>query len=310
MSLERRTQFALWLVIILIAGIALLQTGIYGWMLFVIVPLALGLLGAFIVRPATARRAAAIGAWTVLGASFLLLVFAFEGAICIVMSLPLVLPLGCLGAWAGFLLQRSDLNLQQGGAMLILPVAAFTWDVKAPPPLFRVTTQIVVHATPEQVWKHVISFPKLPEARDWIFRTGLAYPTEARIVGSGAGAIRYCQFSTGPFVEPITIWEEPRLLRFRVTGNPAPLQEWSPWGEIKSKHLHGYLVSEQGQFQLTPLADGGTLLTGTTWYRHSLWPAQYWRWWSDAIIHRIHMRVLNHVRILAEQEPNADGHHP
>jgi hypothetical protein len=42
-------------------------------------------------------------------------------------------------------------------------------------------------------------------------------------------------------------------------------------------------------------------LEGTTWYRHGLWPAEYWRWWSDAIIHRIHLRVLRHVRMLAEQ---------
>jgi len=49
---------------------------------------------------------------------------------------------------------------------------------------------------------------------------------------------------------------------------------------------------------------GRTLLQGTSWYQHGLWPAEYWRWWSDAIIHRIHMRVLNHVRDLSE----ADAH--
>lgn len=161
---------------------------------------------------------------------------------------------------------------------------------------------MVVHASPEQVWKHVISFPDLPAERDWIFHTGLAFPLRARITGSGPGAVRYCEFSTGPFVEPITIWDEPHLLRFRVAQNPAPLQEWSPWGDIRPKHLHGYLVSEQGQFKLTRLRDGDTLLSGTTWYRHGLWPAAYWRIWSDAIIHRIHLRVLNHVRTLSERE--------
>jgi hypothetical protein len=48
------------------------------------------------------------------------------------------------------------------------------------------------------------------------------------------------------------------------------------------------------------MANNRTLLEGTTWYRHGLWPAEYWRWWSDAIIHRIHMRVLTHIRTLAE----------
>jgi Polyketide cyclase / dehydrase and lipid transport len=302
MSLTRATQVALWLALIVGAGIALLKAGVYGWTLFVIVPFALGLVASSITRPATAWEAAAAGAFVVLGGSVLLLGLGFEGVVCIVMSLPIVLTLACLGAWVGFWLQDLNRKPQQGVAVLIVPLAALTWDLKAPSPVFHVTTQVMVNATPEHVWKHVISFPKLPKAQELVFRAGLAYPTEAHIDGSGVGAVRYCEFSTGSFVEPITVWHKPRLLRFRVTQNPPPLQEWSPWGRITPKHIHGYLLSEQGQFELTPLAGGRTMLTGTTWYRHSLWPAQYWRWWSDAIIHRIHLRVLNHVRALAESD--------
>jgi hypothetical protein len=31
-----------------------------------------------------------------------------------------------------------------------------------------------------------------------------------------------------------------------------------------------------------------------------MWPAMYWGWWSNYVIHRIHMRVLNHIRDRAE----------
>jgi hypothetical protein len=31
-----------------------------------------------------------------------------------------------------------------------------------------------------------------------------------------------------------------------------------------------------------------------------MWPQAYWRWWSDFLIHRIHARVLEHVRDLSE----------
>ncbi len=167
--------------------------------------------------------------------------------------------------------------------------------------MFAVTTQITVAASPEQVWKHVVAFSQLPEPHEWFFRAGIAYPQRAHIDGSGAGAVRYCEFSTGAFVEPVEIWDAPRLLRFRVTDNPAPLRESSPYGDIQPKHLHGYLVSRQGELRLIPLPNGHTLLQGTTWYQHGLWPAECWRWWSDAIIHRIHLRVLDHVRILAER---------
>jgi hypothetical protein len=188
--------------------------------------------------------------------------------------------------------------------LLLLPSASLLWDVNAAPPIFEVHSAIEIAAAPETVWKYVVSFSDLPEPREWYFRLGLAYPERAHIEGSGAGAVRYCEFSTGPFVEPIQVWDQPHLLRFRVTQNPAPMHEWSPYTRLLPKHLHGYLVSKQGQFLLTPLPNGHTLLEGTTWYQHGLWPAEYWRWWSDAIIHRIHMRVLTHIRTLAEADPS------
>jgi hypothetical protein len=82
------------------------------------------------------------------------------------------------------------------------------------------------------------------------------------------------------------------------------MREWSPW-RIHPPHLEGFLVSEAGQFRLIALAGGRTRLEGTTWYRHHLWPTSYWRLWSDYLIHRIHLRVLNHVKRLSEMEISA-----
>jgi hypothetical protein len=80
------------------------------------------------------------------------------------------------------------------------------------------------------------------------------------------------------------------------------MREWTPYEHVDPAHLHGYFVSKAGQFQLTRLANGHTLVEGTSWYQHGLWPAEYWRWWSDAIIRRIHMRVLTHIKALAEDD--------
>jgi hypothetical protein len=33
-----------------------------------------------------------------------------------------------------------------------------------------------------------------------------------------------------------------------------------------------------------------------------MWPATYWGWWSGYVIHRIHMRVLNHIRERTESQ--------
>lgn len=283
-------------------GMALLHAGIYGWTIFILCPAVLGGVAAWVFRPATGARAAGMGAFTAAISSCLLLILRLEGWICILMALPMIMGLGAIGGYLSHRAVSSRLAPRGAAMLLLLPPAMLTWDIKAAPPVFEVRTAITVSASPDKVWKHVIAFPPLPEPRAWFFRAGVAYPQRARVEGSGPGAIRYCQFSTGDFVEPIEVWDEPRQLRFRVTDSPAPLRERNPFGKIEPKHLRGYLLARQGQFRLTELADGRTLLEGTTWYQHGLWPAQYWRWWSDAIIHRIHLRVLEHVRMLAERE--------
>ena len=150
------------------------------------------------------------------------------------------------------------------------------------------------------VWQHVVAYADMPEPTEWLFRTGIAYPRRVRLAGAGAGATRFCDFSTGSFVEPITVWEPGRRLEFDVVASAAPMQEWSPYGEIEPAHLHGYFTSRKGRFVLTTLPNGHTLLEGTSWYEHGLEPGAYWRWWSDAIVHRIHRRVLTHIQHLSE----------
>ena len=239
----------------------------------------------------------------------LLVATAFEGLICIIMMLPLAVPVVVLGTLVGyFILELGPEPPRDLGKLVIvlfalLPTMVGAEHVTKPEPLlFTCETSVVVDAQPENVWRHVVSFSDLDPPNDWLFRTGVAYPIRARIEGTGVGAVRRCEFSTGAFVEPIEVWDEPRLLRFAVTSNPAPMREWNPLFEIHPPHLEGFLVSKQGQFLLTPLPGGKTLLKGSTLYQHGLLPASYWRLWSDPIIHRIHDRVLRHVKRLAESE--------
>ncbi len=118
--------------------------------------------------------------------------------------------------------------------------------------------------------------------------------------GSGVGAVRYCEFSTGPFVEPITAWEPPHRLAFDVAEQPHPMRELSPWGAITPPHLEETLHCRRGEFRLVALPDGRTRLEGRTWYAMDLWPQAYFKLWADDLIHRIHVRVLDHIESLAE----------
>jgi hypothetical protein len=89
-------------------------------------------------------------------------------------------------------------------------------------------------------------------------------------------------------------------LAFDVTEQPAPMFELSPYSNIYPPHLRDYLRSSRGEFRLVPLASGRTRLEGRTWYKFEMFPQWYWTIWSDVLIHRIHQRVLLHIKELSE----------
>jgi hypothetical protein len=306
-----------WLVVAVFSLFGFLATALaisalrtYGWTLFVGLPVALGFMPV-LTRGARRRLQFAecfvLATVPVSAVAFLMFFVAFEGAICIAMASPIWLGCSWFGGAVAYFIHRAlrPYGWSQTlvlGLMLAIPGLMGAEAAFGPaPPVKPVTTSVVVNASPQAVWDELITFDALPEERHWLFHTGVAYPVRAEIVGRGVGAVRHCVFTTGAFVEPIEVWDEPRLLRFSVTENPPPMQEWSIYADVHPPHLEGFMVSRRGQFKLTPLDGGRTHLEGTTWYQHGLWPERYWRLFSDYIIHRIHRRVLGHIKKTAEQ---------
>jgi hypothetical protein len=237
-----------------------------------------------------------------------LLTFAFEGLICIIMAAPI----GFLFAWIGYLIgyeliRSKTINTTVAMSLMIVSmpmISGFEYlnkDLKET--LRSVKTSVVINATTESVWNNVVVFPHLKEPTELLFKAGIAYPINAKIKGKGVGAIRYCNFSTGSFIEPITTWQQPKLLAFNVAEQPATMKEISLY-DLHPNHLHGYFVSKKGQFKIIRLKNGQTLLEGTTWYYNKIKPNLYWNIWSDYIVHRIHERVLTNIKLQAEKAAN------
>ncbi|PWT89430.1 MAG: hypothetical protein C5B54_08920 [Acidobacteria bacterium] len=295
--------------VLIFAAVSVKALSQYGWGLFVGLPFCLGLTSVLIYSYHERRsygNCIAVASIALTIACIALLATAFEGLVCLLMAAPLAGAFALLGGSVGYLLQvhpehRSDVPKLVGMLFVSLPIFIFA-EHTAPkqPEVFEVKSSVIVNAPPERVWPNVIRFAELAPPKEWLFRLGIAYPVRARIQGSGVGALRHCEFTTGAFDEPIQVWDEPNRLKFSVSSNPAPMQEWTPYKAIHPPHLHGFLVSNGGQFLLTRLPDGRTLLEGTTWYQHHMWPESYWQLWSDYVIHKIHLRVLNHVKLITE----------
>jgi len=289
-----------------LVGVSWFKT--YGAVLFFGTPLVMGMVAGFLANRPAGRSTAAtlrIGVLVMFLAGGVLLAFAYEGLICLVMAAPIVMPLSVAGALLGkWIAEATDAGLAGAVPLLLaLPLLAGAESLTRTLPEHEVLTVVEVAAPPEAVWRHVVAFPDLPAPTEWFFRCGIACPQRARIEGAGVGAVRHCEFSTGDFVEPVTAWEEPRRLAFDVAAQPDPMVELSPWRHVHPPHLtDAALRSRRGEFRLVPLAGGRTRLEGRTWYTFDMRPQAYWTMWSDVAIHAIHRRVLDHIRRLAERD--------
>ena len=281
--------------------------GQYGIALFILTPLFMGACPTILYglgRQITKRQSLILAFITLGIFTAGLLVFAIEGIICIAMAAPFGLLLTWIGSLIGYTIV--DKAPTQGPTamiilMLAIPSTAFIEQANTAQDIIEVTTSVDIDADIQTVWNNVVAFPSLDDPTEFLFNAGVAYPISAEIEGQGVGAIRHCNFSTGSFVEPITVWNEPTLLKFDVVESPAPMKELSFW-DIDAPHLHDYFVSKKGQFKLTKLSNGLTRLEGTTWYTHNIRPVFYWQLWSNYIIHKIHERVLNHIKDNSERE--------
>ena len=305
--------------IVLTALLAVVETvfsttglGNYGWGLFVGIPFFLGLNSTMIYafhQPRTLGRCLVVSMFSVGLVGLALVVFAIEGIICLAMALPLAVPIALFGGLIGYVLQRrpsfapNTLRVASAVCLLLPGLILIEYGMGETPPLYEVKSSVVIKSDVQTVWTHVVKFSQLPPPTEAMFKTGIAYPIRAEMHGHGVGAERHCVFSTGAFVEPITVWDEPRLLAFGVSGQPPAMEELSIYRNLHPPHLDNYFIAKRGQFELKALPDGTTLLEGTTWYENRFWPAPYWHLWSNYIIHQIHTRVLLHIKVLAEDQP-------
>lgn len=293
------------IVVALFSQLSLVSLGVYGYVLFLGVPMASGFLATLLdsrwsERTPSVWRMLGVTSETAVFAACTFLVFGFDGLVCVALMIPVALP----ACWIGGALALVGLERMPsiGGArasvlvLAPLTVAAILEPIAlSDPALRRVVTRVEIEADASAVWEAVVAFPPIEDEPGFPFNVGIAYPVAATIEGRGVGAVRRCTFSTGSFVEPVTVWEPGRLLEFDVSSNPASLEELS-FRELRElPHLSGVFEAERGRFFIEPREGGGVTLEGTTWYQQRLWPQLYWNRVADWMIGRIHRRVLEHI---------------
>jgi hypothetical protein len=268
--------------------------GILSFSEFVLVPLVMGVI-AMRYWTRTKKRMLALFPYALLNtATGILLVAAFmhEGYICILIVSPLILAFMWIGiVIARYLLPDNRKTLRT--STLLLFVAMFVYDTFSEHSFSNVVTdEFVVDAPRHIVWKYVSAHPVNMSKNDyWLFRIGLPSPIQSTVTGDSIGADRKCIFSNGAtFDERVSEIMCDSLYTFDVVRQP------------EDPEIIGHIQILRGQFILKKNLDGSTQLIGKSWYKLRVYPAWYYDFWAEDITREVHLRVMKHIKRLAEND--------
>jgi hypothetical protein len=288
---------------LLLAGVAWLVrvypgsevTTLVAWPSFFLIPFLVGLVAAWFWR----RIDRTIG-WTTLDALLVTMValgaaaiVMREGIVCLVIVSPALyvfILCGLLLGRAWFRPNYSKLRLTIFPLLALLTLGESLYHSEEEA---VITDRLLIHAPPAKVWPHVLAFPEIPDAPDyWIFRLGLPYPTQTTNGGNFVGADRQCMFSSGIVIkERVAELVLNEKLTFDIVEQP------------KDPEAYGHITLHRGQFVLQDNRDGTTTLIGSSWYTLHVRPRWYFDLWTRDMSSAVHLRVMNHVKRLAETSP-------
>lgn len=292
-------------IIVIAVLVSALTLGTYGWGLFVLTPLTVGLATGYIANrdtPLEWRQTAILVLGTTALGAVALIMFALEGLVCLLLASPIVVFFALLGGAMG---GAAGLASNSRGKPLLtlglLPLAFLVEAAVPPSAAFRTEEAIDIQAPREAIWQAIVSDKPIAEPPGLIAATGLAYAVKGEMLGTGVGATRLGRFSTGTAREKITDWQPGRRLAFAVLTQPPCMEEMSPYRRVHSPHVRGYFQTLTTSFELHPLAAGGTRLIVRSSHILRIDPLPYWEPIARWAAHSNAQRVLRDLKHKAER---------
>jgi len=261
---------------------------------FVIMPMLSGIMSAWFWRGERYGSGEGIGRGFISALIAIVLSFLFlgEGSICLVIVSPLLWCFICIGITIGkamFKFNDDNVNISVLSLLLVL----FFADATSRHHYENVVTDtVVINAPVSKVWPLVIAYKKnATPNKYWLFKIGMPSPVQSTTTGNYVGASRKCIFSNGyVFVERITEVEVNKKLTFTITNQP------------RDPEIMGHIDIEKGQFILQDNGNGTTTLIGNSWYQLHVFPVWYYGLWAESITRNVHLRVMQHIKLLSETE--------
>lgn len=268
-------------------------SGIFIYSSFILVPILMGLVCAWYWHPLQLKTSRYIG-WSAVTSIIAILasfIFLKEGFICLIIVSPLIFGFVLTGSLVGRIINRrrnNTLNVSLFGVIFVL-IAADTFSKHEN--VSMVSDTIIVNVPIDKVWPLVVEYePITLKENYWLFEVGMPSPVQSTVDGHEVGAGRKCIFSNGyVFDEKMVVYKPNEELTFDIISQPH------------DPEIMGHIDILRGQFILKDNGDGTTTLIGNSWYRLYVFPAWYFNIWSESITRNVHLRVMEHIKIMSEK---------
>ena len=274
----------------LLADVA--ESGLFIFSEFVIIPLGMGLICAWFWKDEeyTSLKKTGYCCINAIIAIALSYVFLKEGSICLIIVSPLLVLFIVAGTMLGQQIFKKNNQTLNVSVVALLLFVFITDSVSKHYYQNEVSDTIVIKAPASKVWNYVVAYDKNTEPENyWLFKIGMPSPLQSTVDGYHIGANRKCIFSNGYiFDEKIVAFDINHNLTFDITNQP------------RDPEIMNHIDILRGQFILKDNGDGTTTVTGNSWYRLYVFPTWYYDRWAESITRNVHLRVMEHVKHLAE----------
>jgi hypothetical protein len=242
------------------------------------------------------------------------LITLLEGAICVIMLLPIGLILASLGGMVGgyaarYIKSRRARSLTMA-CILVLPFLSgpfekqvfYEWETR------RVENVIDIQAPPDVVWQNierVLAIRKEELPSSWAHAIGFPDPVEATLSHEGVGGVRNASFAGNVFfLETVDLWEPKQRLGFTIAAETDKIPSTTLDEHVR---VGGeYFDVLRGEYRLEPLAKNLTRLHLSSQHRLSTDFNWYAHLWTDAIMADLQKRILYVVKARSQAQAAAD----
>jgi len=243
----------------------------------------------------------------VLGWSVISIALAWETIICIVMLLPLYLPLSSFGGFLGGYIRRNYCEKTNKGvascfAILPLLIAPIERPLESPTLFYSVSNTIKIQAPVDKVWAIIPNIDNIqPDELSWNIShfIGIPRPVSATTTDLNVGGLRELDWERGVhFQEKITELTINKKLAYQVIVD----QESMSIAELDTHIVVGdkYFDVLSGSYELQ-FIDGVTYLSLTTDYRMTSKVNWYGSLWANYVLDDFHDSVLNLIKNRVEK---------